>query len=999
MKILILHLSDIHIDSKQYSDDRLINPIVSALTEFSNLNEIIIAVSGDISFSGKKEQYSHAYNFFGNLIAKIKTRFFNANKKIRVVLVPGNHDIDFKEKNRNRSEISKAWKENKVEEYILSDISKMDNFYNFANFNQCFSENKLTDKIIINCDGFNIQFNLFNTAPLSILNDENEDNDQALHYISEESIKRLDIDTNTNVSITMMHHSPYWLHETSKNIFENEIQKNSTILLTGHDHIQHSEYRNIDGNHECLIMRGGQIQLLGQESEFNCILIDTISNNIDTFDCYSENGDVYIVKKQQTRKINKFYENNGFVLNKDYLDKITSAHFNGMQAEDMFVFPSLINILEDFKDKKRIENIKDFFNELDRAEICYIEGGNLSGKTHLLNYLYLRMFDKYTPLYIDASDITGNIDEEIIRNSFYKQYSSDIKVYTKYKQLNVDSKILIIDNYDKIKNSEEFLNRIKANYCKIICSTKKTIADIKEKLVAQLKTEYSICRLEIEPFYLEKRKELIRKACKSLFSNLSDNNLNLKVKEINSFITEHLKLFDITPYFILTYCSSYAKRASDQETQLNTFSEVFKSNMVRDFNNISTIRVPTAFFIIQEIAFYIISNRIYPISVSKFCELVEKYNTRFDNKINPVKFIKDLVDSKIFKYTNTNDLMFYSDSILAYFAGKKISDIRNKEEGKSLIKHLIKNICFGINGEVLKFIIAFNNEAELLNMLLDESIAAFQDMEEFSFEKENLSYLGTSIPKLKLKLPTNQTKETESKRIEAQERKIVHKKVETINVFDYTDEDLNKFINRQIKLHKLSIFTSTLYSNFYHIIFAEDKDKYLKEIFSQPNKIAYFMLEPFGKDFNKSIETLHDEIFAGNENIKKENIVEVLVRVSEIIILNLYDSVARNCISDETISSLKKYACTDGSINYKIMLVMMLENMNSLEAFGKLAEELDDTCKNSYVSDMIRQIVRKHFIWNNVPMIGYGQHLSDKYFENEKKIKDKIRKRTYAKKR
>lgn len=57
MKVAILHLSDLHIDSSNYQ--WLINKtnhIVSAIwNDFSECNKIIIAVSGDVVYSGKEE--------------------------------------------------------------------------------------------------------------------------------------------------------------------------------------------------------------------------------------------------------------------------------------------------------------------------------------------------------------------------------------------------------------------------------------------------------------------------------------------------------------------------------------------------------------------------------------------------------------------------------------------------------------------------------------------------------------------------------------------------------------------------------------------------------------------------------------------------------------------------------------------------------------------------------------------------------------------------------
>ena len=78
---------------------------------------------------------------------------------------------------------------------------------------------------------------------------------------------------------------------------------------------------------------------------------------------------------------------------------------------------------------------------------------------------------------------------------------------------------------------------------------------------------------------------------------------------------------------------------------------------------------------------------------------------------------------------------------------------------------------------------------------------------------------------------------------------------------------------------------------------------------------------------------------------------------------------------------------------------MVLENMSRLEEFGRQAEEIEKMTKNKLIHDMIKRIVHKHFSWNNVPLVGYGQKLAQKYFNNDKNSIRKIQNRSMRKKR
>lgn len=58
MKLLIFHLSDIHFRNKNnYTTDN-VNAIINVLRpSMSEIEAVLIIISGDLAFSGKKQQY------------------------------------------------------------------------------------------------------------------------------------------------------------------------------------------------------------------------------------------------------------------------------------------------------------------------------------------------------------------------------------------------------------------------------------------------------------------------------------------------------------------------------------------------------------------------------------------------------------------------------------------------------------------------------------------------------------------------------------------------------------------------------------------------------------------------------------------------------------------------------------------------------------------------------------------------------------------------------
>src|SRR5206468_10138158 len=95
MKAAILHISDIHFQAAR-TNPVMGRPeaIVAALRSADPLLDgCIVAVTGDIAFSGKDEEYALANQFFKELRTSLER--VPGFKFVRSFLVPGNHDCDF----------------------------------------------------------------------------------------------------------------------------------------------------------------------------------------------------------------------------------------------------------------------------------------------------------------------------------------------------------------------------------------------------------------------------------------------------------------------------------------------------------------------------------------------------------------------------------------------------------------------------------------------------------------------------------------------------------------------------------------------------------------------------------------------------------------------------------------------------------------------------------------------------------------------------------------
>ena len=140
MKLFVLHLSDIHFEKENdYGDDNVC-AIVNALKIDNDIEAVLAIVSGDITFSGYRRQYSTGWKFFKALRDKIRKKYDVGS--IEFAVVPGNHDLNCFS-GANTHEQIKSWVDNdSLDEHIEDECSKMGAFYYYANVLQCFTYKK-----------------------------------------------------------------------------------------------------------------------------------------------------------------------------------------------------------------------------------------------------------------------------------------------------------------------------------------------------------------------------------------------------------------------------------------------------------------------------------------------------------------------------------------------------------------------------------------------------------------------------------------------------------------------------------------------------------------------------------------------------------------------------------------------------------------------------------------------------------------------------------------
>ena len=611
MKILFLHISDLHINSKTELSGLKINGIANVLRKYSDIDRLFIICTGDLANEGKAEEYVVVSSFFGKLTAAIKKVF--GNKYFYLYIIPGNHDIVINDKyNPSKDDINS--------ENLSIEFEKMNNYFYYLSNNKAVS-NKTKKEFDITSDkiyvgDFSISINQINSAPFSTL----KHNDKELHYVKYDSINK--IDTSSDFNITMMHHSYDWFHEDVKTVLENKI-KETDIVFYGHEHaVKTGAFYN--SNTDIILLKAGAFDTddYYNNTYFNVVVLSAENKKIQ-IDEYSwdKSEQLFISKNNGEFEINR---NGRYHYRKDFsselfFDEKTNI---GLNLFDYFVFPEMRRD----NDKKRVQDIKGLKKIVNNNKVISVSGRSETGRTTLLKYLYNDIRKEKMALFINSKDMNNSNIKRIIRSAISNQIDGQFN-YEKFQQLPKESKVIFIDDYDRIENStfrEQLIKYLESIFEKIIISVSTdSVSDLKEKFKESF--EYNIIDVSIKSFTMKQRKELINKISSNKGLEI-DNNYS---DDIDKYFKSIPALRFLGNTFVVNYINLVLSNGSIVPSEgKSNFDILFEQTLRKSIiDNSSKDSVDTYFKILELLCHKIHFNKLNSISLSSIDSLIKEYNT------------------------------------------------------------------------------------------------------------------------------------------------------------------------------------------------------------------------------------------------------------------------------------------------------------------------------------------------------------------------------------
>lgn len=749
MKLVLIQISDIHLRSNADPILFRVQQIAKAILGVQYQADIhIIALSGDVAFSGVELEYLIACEFFQGIINSLREAL-GPDSLIQFVAIPGNHDCDFSAPQAVRQLIIDSLDRQKHEVdggvvEICMEVQKT--FFDFRDTIEGEkSQRSLAWERKISTPEGCILFRCFNTSWLSQLN---EVPGKLFFPIEMANGER----SNENIVISLLHHPYNWFDPNNAKILRTHVERTSDIVLTGHEHIQKRRIQFNDTGEVNEYIEGGVLQESGESSisSFNVLIVNTNMEQ-QKFIRYVWNGNIYQPHGPgsvwESYQVNRLREDNRFTINdsfQSYLQdlgvRLEHPKKGVLNLADVFVYPDLREVSDRIGEvsQKEIRG-EELFNECQEDSLLIL-GVEQSGKSSLAKTLFREYHKRgYVPLFIDGASfhitkLDHLIDQQFIE-LFGGQYSTDSIEY--YKQLDRDKRVVVIDNFHSLrfrrKEEEKLLDILERFAGKLVFFANDLVQQVNKivegGIIIGRRQKYR--QFRILPFGHVRRNALVEQWCLLSHDQRQDEeSLAKNVITIERVIDTVIgkNFIPAYPVFLLAML-----QAQEGSTPFNTsagtygyFYELLIRNSLAHGSDKVQLDIKLGYLAYLAFETYQAGNRL--LSSSELQGIHERYQERYAFKLHYQTSRQELVKYGILD--NLEDAFkFKYKYIYYYFVASFLKDHITEQPIRDEITKLSSRLDDEDSANIMLFLAHLSKDPFIIDQMLEKATSQYAEFE------------------------------------------------------------------------------------------------------------------------------------------------------------------------------------------------------------------------------------------------------------------------------
>ncbi len=989
MKILILHLSDIHLNEGENSVEGKFSLIATAVqNEEIELAAIVVVVSGDIAYSGSQSEYEKARLLLSALAEALHQRL-----KIRpsFVFVPGNHDCDFSQNNTIRDIVIRDVRSGKQplvsDEVIACCAAVQKNFLAFTEGLTGKAGAPMYSEVAVDIDDVTVLFCCFNTAWMS----EKKEIQGTLQFPAKYlDAKRPAIKADYVVSV--FHHPYSWMPSASFRQFKDHIEATSDLILTGHEH-EPSNYQKYKATGEVNeYLEGAVLQDSGRadRSGFHTVYVD-LNAQKQRVVTFAWNGEMYVPEPHSDAWVGYTRGSRGgkrdFELVDEFdawLDDPGAAFVHPAKPDltlaDIYVPPNLKEFEVDDKSELVYSDLLesgDVLQKLAGKRRVLLFGRHQAGKTALAKTLFRQLYNRnLTPVLLSGEDLADTHlklakFEDLVERQFQNQYRNPM--LPKFQQLDRDKTVVMIDDFDharlNAKGRLRLLNAIHERYERLI-----VIGDdiLKLEEVASGKTGSKVLhdyyQAEIVQFGHLLRSKLIDRWY-SIGSEYVSNpeDLARQIHDAEKLITTLLgkNFLPSYPVYVLTLIQAHTS-ATQPDSSAGTYGALYEVLITQSLavkSKVGNLDMRKTY--LSELAFWMFSRRLTRITEAEWADFhsgtyVPKYKIRPSRAELVREFeMANLIEHTDQRYTFTHSASYY------YFIARYLRDNITKDEIRKLIAEICSRLNKQENTSILLFLTHLSKDPYIVGIVLAKAKDVFSSFQPATLEEGDVAFLKTIAADVdKIVLHDKDFAEVKEERL----RRLDAAPTLAEDVFDDerdTDEALKLVADLHLSLRTLEI-VGQLVKNFPGSLIGEDKFALVKECYDLGLRTVSMLFNLFQENAEAFIDVVVDRLverdgksLESREGFKKrvrQLLFWMIERSCFGLIKRISLAVGHSQLSETYREVLEKNPTT------AVALIDMSVRLDNLGFPEDELQELSKRLKSNIVADrLLRQLVVEHF--------------------------------------
>jgi hypothetical protein len=752
MKVALLQLSDIHIQSDKdfiikYKDHfcRSCKALINECTK------LIVVITGDIAYSGSREQYEIAYKWLKECEAFWRREALYLNT-VEYIAVPGNHDCDFSQNSAIRASLAVVHSsddeidEKDIESMFLSPQANFWDFYSRLRGEKLRPDISWVHEVLLKQD-YHIVFHCYNSAFLSQLNEKVG----GLIIPKNKFIEAKQIN-NQGIVIALYHHSTGWLNPNTqlnnKKAFESHIFSTSDVAMCGHEHSSQGRIVSSLSDYRELIYLESPAFQYSNTSLYSLIMLDTDESFLvhHQFE-YSHREESYL-SCDEPALLNIHKKQSGILFTATWEHKlgdisIPLKHTKKaiLRLSDIFVFPDLDPL--SYVDGECMQYV-DSENLLEDSfipeQVVFLEGENQAGKTSLLRMLYSQWYKRGVyPIMLSGQKIMHYNIDNYIKSSYKEQYQHKKYSYSLYQQLDRSKKIVFIDDFDKSSINDEhkskLLTLLLLHFDKVIVTS--NIQMDAHSILLDLRNTGNLKRFKIIPLGCRKRNALIEK-----WIRLGEDPMTLdeqycleQVKNAYDSIYSLMgqQLIPSYPVFVLSLLQGLNNMFDKFDTSQTSYAFCYNALIIASFvkSGMEKENIDGVLRFLSEFAYYrygeCADKRYF--DQSEFDAFCTSYKKDYIIPYSPESLLQNLCKADIIRSEDGYSYSFTYRYIFYYLIAQKISRLVNDNNADGLVRHLCDNLHKEREANILIFLVFLNGTGKQLDDVLLASMLPFEDQQ------------------------------------------------------------------------------------------------------------------------------------------------------------------------------------------------------------------------------------------------------------------------------